>query len=622
MRTITRSLAPLLVLGGLVAGCSAGANDDSASPAQTVVVTQTVQEALAANLQAHESETEWDTATEVMIDLADGATSTSGTGGVVDGDTVTITQPGTYRLSGTLSDGQVVVRSTVEGTVRLVLDGVDITSSTTAPIAIEEATDAVVVLAENSTNSLADTARTVADDSDEPDGALFSRADLTLTGTGSLSVTGVVNDGIAANDGLVIESGTLEVNATDDGIRGKDYLLVTGGDVTVTAGGDGLKSDEDEDATAGYVAVLDGTVTIDAGADGLDAATDVLVGGGVLDIATGGGAEMPLAADVSAKGLKANVAVVVGGGTTVVDAADDAVHSDGAITLTNGELRLASGDDGVHAEESLVVAGGSLSVIDSYEALEAVSITVSGGDVSLVATDDGINAAGGDSTTTDLAKEPAQETSGQYSVTVTGGTVTIDAGGDGLDSNGTVDMSGGTVVVSGPTDDGNGPLDVQGAFTIDGGVLFAAGSSGMAVAPGSDSPQASILATFDQQPAGSVVAVTTADGQVVAAFESTKEFSSVVLSSSEIIAGETYEVHVGGTVAGTATASLYDDGDLTGTSVVATVTGGEYAVSGMPGGGMPGGPGRPGGDSREPMQAPADGPDGTAGGTDADAASA
>ena len=161
MRTITRSLAPLLVLGGLVAGCSAGANDDSASPAQTVVVTQTVQEALAANLQAHESETEWDTATEVMIDLADGATSTSGTGGVVDGDTVTITQPGTYRLSGTLSDGQVVVRSTVEGTVRLVLDGADITSSTTAPIAIEEATDAVVVLAENSTNSLADTAHTL-----------------------------------------------------------------------------------------------------------------------------------------------------------------------------------------------------------------------------------------------------------------------------------------------------------------------------------------------------------------------------------------------------------------------------------------------------------------------------
>ena len=142
------------------------------------------------------------------------------------------------------------------------------------------------------------------------------------------------------------------------------------------------------------------------------------------------------------------------------------------------------------------------------------------------------------------------------------------------------------------------------------------------MAPGSDSPQASILAIFDQQPAGSVVAVATADGQVVASFESTKEFSSVVLSSSEIVAGETYEVHVGGSVAGTATASLYDDGDLTGTTVVATVTGGEYAASGMSGGGMPGRPGGPGGDVREPMPAPADGPDGTAEGTDADAASA
>ncbi|WP_413450678.1 carbohydrate-binding domain-containing protein [Georgenia phoenicis] len=622
MRTITRSLASLLLLGGLVAGCSAGTGSASdAAPEQVVssedtgaataaastVGAASVEEALGANLPAHETETEWDTAAEVAIDLADGATEVSGEGAVVDGDTVTITQPGTYRLSGTVSDGEVIVSSALDGVVRLVLDGVDITSSTTAPIAIEDADEAVIVLAEDSTNALADTARTVAEDADEPDGALFSRTDLTITGTGSLTVTGHVNDGIAANDGLVIDSGTLTVDAVDDGIRGKDYLLVTGGDVTVTAGGDGLKSDEEEDVTAGYVAVLGGTVTVDAGADGLDAATDVIVGGGTLDITTGGGEV--LAEDASAKGLKANVAVVVGGGTTVVDAADDAVHSDGAITVTAGELSLASGDDGVHAEESLVVTGGTLAVVDSYEGLEAESITIAGGDVSLVATDDGVNAAGGGTTTTDVPMDPAQETSGQYALTVTGGTLAIDAGGDGVDSNGTVDMSGGTVVVSGPIENGNGALDVQGTFTIDGGVLFAAGSSGMAMAPGTDSPQASILATFDRQPVGTVVTVATADGEVVASFTATKELSSVVLSSSEIIAGETYEVYVGGTVASTPTAGLYDNGDLTGASVVASVTGGEYAAGGMfGGGGMPGGPGgMPGGDFREPPQAPAGG---------------
>ena len=601
MRNAIRPMAAVLLVGGLAAGCSGSPVGTAAE--DTVDLKSdaaSVEDALAANLAAHETEADWDPDSEVAIDLSDDGTTVSGEGASVDGSTVTISRPGTYRLSGTLTDGQVVVSSAAQGLVRLVLDGADITSATTAPIAVEQAEQAVVVLADGSTNSLADTARTAGED--ERDGALFSRADLTVTGTGSLEVTGALNDGIAANDGLVIDSGTVSVRAADDGIRGKDYVVITGGEVGVTSEGDGLKSDNEEDTDAGYVAVLGGSVTVNSGADGLDAATDVIVGDGTVDVTSGGGGGGELAEDASAKGLKGDVSVVVGGGSVTVDAADDAVHSDGAATITGGALTLATGDDGVHAEETLTVTGGDVEVTRSEEGLEAAAITISGGDVTVVSADDGINAAGGN------GESGAEvQASATYSVTITGGTVVIDAGGDGLDSNGTVDMTGGTVVVAGPTNDGNGALDVLGEFTVEGGTLLAAGSSGMATAPSTDSPQASVLATFDPQEAGTVVAIATTDGEVVAAFESPKDFSSVVLSSAELVAGETYDVLVGGTVSGEATAGLHDDADLAGATAVATVTGGEYSTGPM------GGPGSAEGDLPQPPaegdlpQPPADG---------------
>ncbi|MEE6272480.1 carbohydrate-binding domain-containing protein [Georgenia sp. MJ206] len=618
MRTPIRPLATALLLGGLLAGCSAaqgttaGPTEQSVSPepeasaATTVTASAptsaTAAEALAANLPAHDAAQTWDAAEEVSIELADGASTSSGDGVTIIGDTVTISAPGTYRLSGALSDGQVVVSSTGDGVVRLVLDGVDLTSSTTSPLAFVEADEAVVVLADGSENQLADAARTLEDGSDEPDAGLYSTADLTITGEGSLDVLGSTNDGIASSDGLVIDSGSITVDAVDDGIRGKDYLVVHGGDISVTAQGDGLKADNDEDATAGYVAVLGGTVTTEAGADGLDAATDVVVGGGTVDVTSGGGSTAALSTDDSAKGLKANVSVVIDGGAVTVDAADDAVHSDQDVTIAGGELVLASGDDGLHAEEELTVSAGTVSVTGSYEALEAATISIAGGDVTLVASDDGINGAGGDGTAAGMPMEQAQAgaASTEYSVTITGGTVTIDAGGDGLDSNGTVDMSGGTVVVSGPTESMNGALDVDGELTTSGGVLLAVGSPGMAMAPSSDSPQASVLATFDTQAAGTVVQVVSAEGDVVAAFESGKSFGSLVLSSPEVVVGETYDVVVGGATAGTATAELHDDGDLTGASVVASVVAGDYAAGGMFGGGPGGRPGGAGGAAGEP----------------------
>lgn len=596
MRSTRFPLAALALTGALLAGCagtpaSVTAEADTGAVTQTTTQTDptlassaTVEEALAANLSSHASagDADWDEADEVGIVLADGASTAAEDSVVIDGDTVTITQAGSYRLTGTLTDGQVVVDAAAGGTVRLILDGVSLTSSTTSPLVIAEADEAILVLADGTQNHLADAARTLPEDSDEPDAALASSVDLTISGTGALDVVGSTNDAIASTDGLVIDSGTLTVSSVDDGIRGKDYLVVEDGEITVTAAGDGLKSDNEEDEGAGYIAVLGGSLDVTSGGDGLAAASDVLVGDGQITVTSGGGASASLATDTSAKGLKAGAQVTVSGGTITVDAADDAVHSNGSITIGGGELSVTTGDDGLHADYSLTVTDGTITVADSVEALEAADITIVGGDLSLTATDDGINAA-------------SSETS-DYSLTIAGGTVFVDAGGDGLDSNGSIDISGGTVVVFGPTESMNGAIDADGSITISDGVLLAVGSSGMAMAPGTSSPQASIMADLGWQSAGTVIQVVDAGGVVIAAFEPTKDFSSVVLSSPDIVAGANYAIYAGGTPSGTAMAQLSFAGDLTGASVLATVTGGEYAQQGMvggPGQGQGPRPGRP-----------------------------
>ena len=299
INTVRRRLAGLAafaVLGaGVLAGCSAASTSstDSTSSAAAVAVSaaQSAEQVLAADKEAHSVEDTDDdasTATTITLDGDSASASGDGSAGVtVDGSTVTITAEGTYLLTGSLSDGQVIIDA-ADAKVTLVLDGVDISSSSGAAIAATDADEVTVITAEGSENTLSDT-DSYADDADV-NAALYSAADLTLAGTGSLTVKGNGNDGIATTDGLVIASGTITVQAEDDGIRGKDYVVVTDGTITVTSGGDAIKADNDEDDTAGYVDIQGGTVTLTASAgDGIDAATDLVITGGTVTATTGGG---------------------------------------------------------------------------------------------------------------------------------------------------------------------------------------------------------------------------------------------------------------------------------------------------------------------------------------------
>lgn len=550
-----------------------------------------VPDAAAENSASHEDAADYildDTQTTSII-LKGTTIATDDSAVTISGSTATITTAGTYTLSGTLSDGQIIVNTEDEATVKLVLNGVDIHSSSSAPLYIANAAETVIVLADNSVNTISDSDSYVftSADEDEPNAALFSKGDLTIYGSGSLTVTGNYNDGIASKDGLIIASGTITVNAVDDGIRGKDYLVVKDGTITVTAQGDGLKSDNEEDTTKGYITIENGTFQIISGGDAIQAQTDVLISAGDFILTAGGGSNGVIAADASAKGIKAVVNVNLDNGTFTVNTADDALHSNANLVINGGTFNLMTGDDGVHADAMLTINDGDIQITESYEGIESAVITINGGEIDLVASDDGLNVAGGNDGSGMMAGPGRGGRQGQGGnpggesfaaatnqfLTINGGTIKVHAAGDGIDVNGSVTMTGGLVIVNGPTEQMNGALDYDGSFNISGGFLVAAGSAGMAQAPGNSSSQYSLLINFNSTlPAGTLIHIQNSDGENILTFAPDKSFQSVTFSSATLSHGETYELYYGGSSSGSANAGLYQDGTYTPGSLYTSFT--------------------------------------------------
>lgn len=346
----------------------------------------------------------------------DGSTSTDASV-LIDGQTVTITQAGTYQIAGTLNDGALIVESAENAKITLVLGGVNIKNSTGAAIQIATADDVTIELAEGTTNVLqsgeeVDIA-TATEGEEASGGALQSKVDLKIKGKGSLTVLGYLNNGIHCTKDLKIKNGNISVTALGHGIKGKNSVTVSGGTVTVTSGKDGITSDETENEEKGFVTIEDGEIIITSAGDGVSAETTLTVTGGVISIISGGGSANAQqktdnmrdwwdfdnsASDdnsASCKGLKAGKAMMISGGSITIDAQDDALHTDGDMTISGGECILSTGDDGAHAELSLTVLDGKITVLTSYEGLEANQITLAGGELDITASDDGINANGG-----------------------------------------------------------------------------------------------------------------------------------------------------------------------------------------------------------------------------------
>jgi len=506
------------------------------------------------------------------IELSD--TTKASDGVTVDNQTVTITKAGTYTLTGKLTNGQIIVNVSKEEKVHLILDGVTITNESGPAILIEQAEKVITTLADNSTTTLTDGSDYQLEANEtEPDATFFSKEDLVINGEGELIIDGNYSNGIRSKDDLILISGNYTINAKNNALKSKDSVQIKDGLYTLTTEeGDGIQANNTEDETKGFVAIDGGSFLITSGRDGIQAETNVTIQQADITIQTG---EETISTEESYKGIKAGKAMIIQSGTLTIDSADDSLNSNGDITIAGGELKLTSADDGIHTDKNLTIDGGTIAITDSYEGLEASVITLNDGEVSIVASNDGVNAGGGSDTASETGTFGADSFDGRpgggdqsdesKQIIITGGTLAIDAQGDGLDSNGNIQMSGGTLSINGPTENDNGALDYNGTFELTGGTLASSGSNGMAMNVSEASTQPSFGIYFDSmQKAGTIISLQDSSGNVVVTYQPNKDFQHLTISSANLKIGETYTLISGTQANGTAKNGLYEEGIING----------------------------------------------------------
>ncbi len=412
-----------------------------------------------------------DISTAAVIELLGNTASCSQKGVAVDGGEITITEGGLYTLSGSLTDGQVIVDVGEKETVHLVLNGAAITSPDSAAILIQEAGKVILTL--TGENTLSSTASLL---DEKVDAVLYSKSDLTLNGTGTLTVSTDSGSGIVSKDALLMTGGEIEIHSSNHGLTGKDWICITGGSLNITAGGDGIHAKNSEDTALGSVFITGGNIAIRSNDDGISATGNLQIDGGSFEITAGGGSEngtmktsdaMPWGQQngtetgSGAKGIKTDGSALISGGDFQLDCAGDAVHSNGNVTIDGGQWTIRSADDGIHADGALHIQDGSFSIPCCYEGLEGKSVQIDGGTFDIVSTDDGINAAGD----SELGGFPGGDA--QCSIVMNGGTLTIVSGGDCLDSNGSLTLNGGTLNLT-CSGNGNTAIDYEFDYTNNG----------------------------------------------------------------------------------------------------------------------------------------------------------
>ncbi len=540
-----------------------------------------------------DNRTDYYESTAVAIKL-NGTTATASSDSVkISGSKITITEEATYVISGELTEGMLIVNAPDTAKLQLIFNGVNIKSETSAALYILEADKVFLTLADGTTNTLVNGGSFTAIDDNNIDGALFSKQDLTMNGTGSLTVTSPVAHGIVCKDDLVITGGKYIVNSASHGLDANDSLRIADADLTIDAGKDAIHCENTDDTSLGFIYMASGNIKAEAEGDGIAASAYIQIEDGTIDLLVGGGSEngekqssdnfggfmgggrpggrrpvdtQSTTADTeedstSMKGLKATGNISISGGKITVNSADDSVNSDKSVTINGGTFSITSGDDAIHAEETLTVTAGDLNISECYEGLEALHIDIRGGNIKLKASDDGLNAAGGTDQSGNTGGRdgmfggghgiPGEGRGGMSansdgSIKISGGTLYINSSGDGLDANGTLEISGGHTTVVGPTQGDTATLDYDTSGIITGGTFIGTGASGMAQTF-SDSKQGVIAVTVGNQSAGTKILLKDKNGNTIIDYTPELNFAVVILSSPDIKSGEKYDITVGST---------------------------------------------------------------------------
>ena len=527
-----------------------------------------------------EQDLSWDASSETAIDLSN-PTATDGV--TVEDGTLTITKAGTYKLSGEYQ-GQIKVETADSDAVRLVLDNANITNSSGAALNVVDADEVILYSASGTTNTISDGAEYTATGEDDPDAVVYSKADLTIAGEGTLKVNGNHEDGIHTSDGLVIASGTLEVNAANTGIKGKDYVDILGGTINVTAQQDGIKSTNDTDEGQGWTRLSNGTVTVNAGDDGFKASRVVEISGGSLTV------------EQSDEGIEAQY-INVSGGDVNVTSADDGMNASLKTSDSESTDSSANTSDAANQQQNNQQQGslpGGQQNGTSNQQQQGTGQPPQGQPPAMSgSSQDGTSQNGTTGTgqqqnnaqnqgNQNMGQPPAmpggnaqdgtsqngttgtgQQGMGQppqggmpgggggtfevvdAAINVSGGNITVNAEGDGIDSNGVTTLSGGTLIVNGPSQGGNAALDTNGDLLLNGATVLSGSTADMFEAPSTNSTSGYLKLTnssgFEQ---GSTVQVADSSGKVVANYKVTKSNVQLVLvSSSSIVKGQSYTVY-------------------------------------------------------------------------------
>lgn len=535
---------------------------------------------------------------------ADGAT-------VLSNDVTTITSAGSYILTGAYAGITVSVGN--GETAHLFLNNATISGGAGIAISNTNKKSTLIITAcENTENEVASKGDDV--------NAIHVKGTLKINGTGTIKVSAKKN-GIKVSKGLSIADSTINLTAGNHALSAR-FIEAENAKINVlSAGKDALNAECDDETQEftldeGYVSLKNSKVFASVSGDGIQADTFVYITGGSVDIKTSAtfvsyGAESMATYDLSeddfryiksgdtykkiddvvskgaryamvqsAKGIKcgeikyeidgteyavtknSNYFIVIDGARVKINSSDDAIHTNsGNVLVKGGTLDLTTLDDGIHADELVKIDGGEITVNGCYEGIEGAYVEIGGGTIYITASDDGINAASDDESVNEH-------------IIISGGTITVDASGDGLDSNGTIYVTGGTLIVYGPTTGADTGLDADGGILIDGGNVFVASSKEMLEIPASNSKSNVLVYGANTVAAGSEIILTNADGGEMVRITLKKQAQAIILSTPELATNGTY--------------SLYADENLLASfSVTETITAIGVRSNGRQGGNPP-----------------------------------
>lgn len=369
-----------------------------------------------------------------------------------ENNNISITKGGSYSLTGNSSNGNITINT--EDEVELTLDNLELTNQEGPAILVENAKNIIINLKENTTNKLSDGKST----NQDYDAVIYSKDDLTIDGTGTLEINTTFENGIKCNDDLTIISGNININSNANGIIGKDSITIQSGNINIKSNKDAIKTNNEE---KGNITIEDANITIETQENGIEADNDITIAKGTFTIATGNGAvELSIkqgwentnntSDEISQKAIKATN-ITIQEGTFNINSNDDGIHSNGNLTIDNGTFEIKSSDDGIHADIIAEINDGKYNITAS-EGIEATYVKINGGNITINASDDGINAG-------------AKSNKYTPTIEINGGNIVIEmlqGDTDGLDSNGNLYINGGIIDIT-----CNSPFDydMEGKYT-------------------------------------------------------------------------------------------------------------------------------------------------------------